>query len=513
MVSAAVAPVVGDLAACSVFHHFDRATLRAVLGLDDAAIEALLESPAVQPDDLVLGVYRPHPARQPGLLRLLRRIRPREEHVLHSRAFAYSIEQLRPPGTPQRRARLIADGMHHLRAIHELNLHYMRWAEVEALIAALRTVAPDMGRDERTQIAIYDAYLAQRRQDYGCCQAILDSVLRSPDLHARLRAEALITRGLCAWSQAQIEGAQSDFAAALDVAAEAGDHAGQARALINHSWVLNELYQFEAALALSQRSLAHCRWANDRYGGAYALYSIGNNALYLGQWELGRRRLERAAAIYRSSAMFTSLAIVDWGRGFLHQLLGNEECSKRAYLRALRVADSAEHENSVTVADTLFQLGLIYQVQGRMARAAESFQRSIAIAERLGNPLNHALLLHRYSQLLSEQGAGAAARVELAAAITKLDHLRVSTQSQELKIGLLGTAQQVYESMVLAQLASGDIGAAFAAGEQARGRAFLDLLAGRSVLQETSSLGRPVDLAELQARLAPDALLLEFFTV
>jgi len=403
--------------------------------------------------------------------------------------------------------------MHHLRAIRDLSLHYMRWAEVEELIAALAAAAPDMGGPDRDLIAIYAAYHAQRRQDSRGAEAILDSLLAAPDLALGLRAEALITRGLCALGQTRLEGAQADFAAALEVAAAAGDHGLQARALVNQSWLLNELYQFDAALEFSQRSLAHFQRANDRYGGAYALYSIGNNALYLGKWELGRQHLDRAAAIYRSADMVARLAMVDWGRGFLYQMLGEEERSKRAYLRALRTAESAEHGNAVTASDTLSELGLIYQVQGRWPRAEDALRRAMAIAERLGDELSHALLLHRYSQMLGEWRGGVVSLARLAEAIEKLERLRVSTQSEEMKIGLLGTAHQVYESMVLAQIARDDHIAAFAYVEQARARAFLDMLAGRSELQELPIYGRPLGLAEVQARLAPGALLLEFFTV
>ncbi|NJN19215.1 MAG: CHAT domain-containing protein [Oscillochloris sp.] len=501
-----------SLAACAVLYHFNHESLQVILNLADHEISAILAHPAVEAITTAPDRYQLKPERRPNLIRQLRRSLPHTEYDLHRRAFAYSLKLLAASGPRADRRELRAAAMHHLRAIYHLNLHYMRWEEMETLIAAWRDAAPDGEAADRHQVALYEAYLAQRRQNYRRCAELVASVLQAGAISAELRAEALLTRGLSAWSQAQLEAAQADFATVLAITADGQADGIRGRALINQSWICNQLYQFAEALALSQQSLEAFKRAEDRYSMAFALYSIGNNSLYLGEWELGRRCLQQAGTIYRSAKMVARLATVDWGRGFLHQMLGNHERSKRAYLRALRVAESSEHSNAVTAADTLFELGLVYQVQNRLARAENALRRAITITERLGDELNHALLLHRYSRILAEIDPVAALH-ELGAAIDKLEQLRVSTQSEDLKIGLLGTAQQVYETMILAQVSRGDVASAFAYVERARARAFLDLLAGRGELQDVSEIGRPVDLAGLQTSLAPGSLVLEFFTV
>ncbi|MEP7190833.1 MAG: CHAT domain-containing protein, partial [Roseiflexaceae bacterium] len=104
-----------------------------------------------------------------------------------------------------------------------------------------------------------------------------------------------------------------------------------------------------------------------------------------------------------------------------------------------------------------------------------------------------------------------------AQAIEGIEALRDATDAEEIKIGLLGTAQQAYESMVLLCLALDRPAEAFHYVERARSRAFLDLLAKKQALADPAlfdALAQPVaTLAEVQAQLREDALLLEYFTI
>jgi CHAT domain-containing protein len=110
-------------------------------------------------------------------------------------------------------------------------------------------------------------------------------------------------------------------------------------------------------------------------------------------------------------------------------------------------------------------------------------------------------------------GDGAAARRILADAIAAIESLRISTPSEEIKIDLLGTVQQAYESAVLAHVDSQDYATAFGYVERARARAFLDLLARRDAELAAQLAQQPVSLTDVQAHLAPATLLLEYFSI
>ncbi|MGQ9927845.1 MAG: CHAT domain-containing protein [Chloroflexaceae bacterium] len=494
---------------CAIFERFDRAMLRAVLELDNDAAEAVLAQVEIERLGPDLFALRPE-ARRKLLARLRAEVAP-EERALHQRAFEHLMARLPDVGTKD--PWLMAACLHHLEALRDLNLDYMRWHEVSAMIARVRALALALKPDHADRLALLEAYHAFRQQAYAQSERIVAQLLQRADLPSRLRGEALVIRGLCAMNQARNEAALADFteAKALGVAGE--DAALQARALVNASCVYNLLHRFERAFELSDRSLARYRQADDRYGAAFALYMRANNALYLGRWESAIADLDQSAAIYHAAGMHARLASIDWARGFLHQLLGNEAESLAAYERALVIAASAEHGNAVLAADILTELGLIYQLQERWEDADGAFRQAIVLQEDVGNTLGRALLMHRRAQFLDRRGARMAALAALREAVDLLETLRVATYAEDLKISLLGTAEQVYETVVLTYLAQGDIQSAFAYVERARARAFLDLVARRDAPADALAQRPTVTLADVQRQIAPEALVLEYFCI
>lgn len=502
-------PTLPALVRCAIFERFDASMLRAVLELDAARAGAVLAMAEIE--RLEPGVFALRPEARRELLARLRAEAAPEERALHQRAFDHVAGRLAGEGL--KAPWLVAACLHHLEALRDLNLDYMRWHEVSVMIARVRALPLELHAEHADRLALLEAHHALRQQAYAQSERIIEQLLRRADLPPRLRGEALVTRGLCAMNQARNEAALADFAAA-EALGVAGDDAGlQARALVNASCVYNLLHRFERALELSDRGLACYRQAGDLYGAAFALYMRGNNALYLGRWEAAIADLDEAAAIYRAAGMHARLAAIDWARGFLHQLLGNEAESLAAYERALTIAASEEHGNAVLAADILTELGLIYQLQARWDDADAAFRRAIALQEALGNTLSRALLMHRHAQLLDRRGARMAALATLREAVDLLETLRVATYAEDLKISLLGTAEQVYETIVLTYLAQDDPERAFAYVERARARAFLDLVARRDAPADTLAQRPTVTLADVQRRIDPEALVLEYFCI
>jgi CHAT domain-containing protein/tetratricopeptide (TPR) repeat protein len=431
---------------------------------------------------------------------------------LHKRAFAHFLARLHTPSSPATAAHAEAACLHHLWIIHELNLDYMRWDDVVLLIAALRETVPVFAAQHAHRLALLDAYYQFRRQQYERADLLVHELLQQSDLDPTLYAHGVLIHGLIAMNQAKIEDALAIFDQALALGQQMDNHLIQGNALVNQSWVYNHIHQFDTALHLSKRSMEHFRLANDQYGAAYALYSIGNNTIYLGRWESGIGYLNQAAAIYEPAGMLGQLSLVEWARGFLFLCLGNEQASIAAFERALAIVQSPDSSNTVTAADTLAELGLLYQMQSRWEAAEQALTESIALTKRLGADLRRALLMHRYGNLLQRHGQPDAALQMMTAAIDLLETLRITTTAEQLKINLLGMASQVYESVVLDLLERQDIPAAFAYVERARARAFLDLLAIRDATADTTPYRTTVTLGDLQSTLAADVVVLEYFS-
>ncbi|MDZ4718998.1 MAG: CHAT domain-containing tetratricopeptide repeat protein [Roseiflexaceae bacterium] len=499
----------------AVFDRFDSIALRAVLDLSDSDASALLNSNGIEQLDPLLGIYRFQPDTYMALLQDLRQRAPQQELPLHQRAFQHFLARLRafsPASSTAAHAYVEAACIHHLWAIHELNLDYMRWDEVAVLIAELRAAAPALAQQHASRLALLDAYNKFRSQEYEPANILVNELLQQVDLDPTLRAHGLLIRGLIAMNQAKIEYALYMFDQGLALGEQIHNQRIQANALVNQSWVYNQIQQFEKALHLSKRSLEHFRLAGDQYGAAYALYSIGNNTIYLGDWARGIGYLDQAAAIYEPAGMLGQLSLVDWARGFLFLCLGNDHASINAFERALAIVQSPDSSNTVTAADTLTELGLLYQIQERWDVAERALTQSIALTERLGDDLRRALLMHRYGNLLQRRGQADAALQMMIAAIDLLETLRITTTAEQLKIDLLGMASQVYESVALDLYERQDIAAAFTYVERARARAFLDLLALRDATADITPYRTTITLADLQSRLAADVVVLEYFT-
>jgi CHAT domain-containing protein len=96
--------------------------------------------------------------------------------------------------------------------------------------------------------------------------------------------------------------------------------------------------------------------------------------------------------------------------------------------------------------------------------------------------------------------------------IDLVETLRGTTEIEEVKLGLLGATQQIYEANVLLLLDQSRYADAYHVVERARTRAFLDMLARKSP-ELYASFDQPVaTLAEVQAQLPEGALLLEYYT-
>ncbi|MFQ3664267.1 MAG: hypothetical protein SNJ69_17985, partial [Chloroflexaceae bacterium] len=176
---------------CAVFEHFDRAMLHVVLGLDATEVDAVLSLAEVERRGPDLFALQPQARRE--LLARLRAEAAPEERVLHRRAFDHLISRL--AGADAGAAWLAAACLHHLEALRDLNLDYMRWHEMSAMIARVRALALDLQPDLADRLELLEAYHAFRQQAYGQSEHILERLLGRADLPARLRGEALITRG------------------------------------------------------------------------------------------------------------------------------------------------------------------------------------------------------------------------------------------------------------------------------------------------------------------------------
>ncbi len=162
--------------------------------------------------------------------------------------------------------------------------------------------------------------------------------------------------------------------------------------------------------------------------------------------------------------------------------------------------------------DLLTYLGFLFQTQRRYGEAQRAYDQAITLAGQLRNRHSLALIEYRRGQILQHQGRVDEALAAYDAAAEAIESLRGAIEGEDIKIGLLGTAQQVYESLVLLCDEHDRHADAFNYVERARSRAFLDTLAKKAP-ELYDAIDQPIaTLHEVQARLPEDALLIEYFT-
>jgi CHAT domain-containing protein/tetratricopeptide (TPR) repeat protein len=512
------------LSICALLRGLDRDLLSVVVECGEDEIAALLSSPSVEPAPA--GGYRVRADARADLLAQLRAERPSDELTWHTRFFEHFLREMGETELKARRAAVEAECFHHLGELFHLLAARREWQTLSAQIVAARAGQPQYSQHLH-QLSFYEGYVALRTQSYERAEIMMIKLIEQPDLDNILRIQVLNALGQIFWLRGRYDRALGYYQRVYALAQQSSSIFYQAVSQANMGIIYHEMNQYEQAFELTSSSLDMFRELGDHNSEAHALYNIGNYATYLGRWQVAQHRFEEALRLYNSLNLRSGMGDLYWGRAFLHLLLGNETLSEESYLQALDFSQSPEYGEPVLTRDSWFYLGLLYQIQERWDEAVNAYDKAIYLAVQLRHPHYTSLIDYRRGNVFERQGRLDAAMEAYRAAIAGIDQLRGHTQAEEIKIGLLGTVQQVYESTVRLCLARGQVAEAFEYVERARSRALLDMLAGKRQRQANGNGGEPdgaadelrdelaapiVTLSDVQAALPPDALLVEFYT-
>ncbi|HEU5102940.1 MAG TPA: CHAT domain-containing tetratricopeptide repeat protein [Roseiflexaceae bacterium] len=504
------------LSICALLRWFDRDLLGALTDESAEEIEALMLSDLVTTTDAPGGAYRLRDDIRVDALARLRAESPPDESTMHRRIFGHFLRRIEESTLGSQRLSDEQSLLYHLGELFLAIAAHQEWPTLMEYVAAIRAANPQR-EETKHWLSFYEAFVAIRTHDYKRGENILTALLpRIGDQHS-LRIQVLNALGQAHWFQARYDHALTLYGRVLALARQIDDLFYQGIALANMGWVYEAIQQYEQALQLAIESLAIFRRLGDRYREGHVLYDIGMYALRLGRWEVAQRHLQDAIALYETTHNQAMLAYLYWGRGLLCHLFGDQAESETAYVRALEIAQTQEQGQPALAVDIHFQLGFLYQTQQRWNEALAEYERAIALARQLRNQYTENFIHYRRGNVFERQGRFDEAFAAYAQAIEGIETLRGATEAEEIKIGLLGTAQQVYESMVLLCLALERPVEAFHYVERARSRAFLDMLATKQPQADAAlydALAQPVaTLAEVQSQLRADALLLEYFTL
>ncbi|MFN8446669.1 MAG: CHAT domain-containing tetratricopeptide repeat protein [Caldilineaceae bacterium] len=357
------------------------------------------------------------------------------------------------------------------------------------------------------QLVAYFVGVCLARQDrYPEALAQLETLLAQPTLEPELRGRALNSQAIYLQLTGQIELAQAGYAAALELWRSLDNRTRQGMALLNLGILSYQLQQYTAAQdRLLQAAALFAATGND-----YQLGSVQNQLglLYRDQGLLNDAAacFDEVAAQRRRIADTESLGRALNNRGEVRLFQANITGAADDFKEALTLLQARTF-----AVDVHLNLGLTQQVGNDLTGACQSFQTALTIAETIGRRDILAEIHYRLAESWRRLGNDALALTHFEAAAQVVDSSQSMIRSEQLRIGLLGRWQQIYEALVLHCWRMGESERAFAWAERARARAFVDALypAARTERYQREIIAQA---SELLAVLSPQQALLCYFT-
>ncbi|MCG8351755.1 MAG: CHAT domain-containing protein [Chloroflexales bacterium] len=240
------------------------------------------------------------------------------------------------------------------------------------------------------------------------------------------------------------------------------------------------------------------------------------------QGDFGQDALHQAISYCRSALdllVSMSQADVAWlegtiwnALGLVYGCLGEWDQALASHQRDLEICRSNDDRYGIGIA--YLNLGEVYHRRGpaHWPEALESYQHALTIIRKFQNRYLETDVLANLGFLHQDMGEYALALDYYNQAIAIIEELRAGVSSEQARAGFFATTVDTYANAVLLCLKTGHTVQAFDYVERARSRAFLDTLTLRSPDLARTVEAATLTLAQVQARLPDDALLLEYFT-
>ena len=360
-----------------------------------------------------------------------------------------------------------------------------------------------------------EAVALARADRYSAALAALKTLLAEPQLDQHVRGRALNSRAIYCELTGRLEEALTGYRESLAYWQQLGNREREGVALLNLGGLAYTLHQYEEAEQyLTQAGQCFSQTDSRQWLGAVQ-NQLGLVYRDQGRWGEALACLEAAAAQYRAAPDFWGRVMNNVGEVMLFQNRLQESIA--AFQQALAAMSTRAY-----AVDVYLNLGLVHQARDRLAEAKSAYQAALDLALEIDRRDILAEAHYRLGECLRRSGEAEAALAQFEAAVAVIEETREPLRDEGLKISLLGRWQQVYEALVLHYLSLGQTVQAFEWAERARARAFADLVtsfAARASQAETDraspatqGLAEVATLAEVQARLPPDATLLCYFS-
>jgi CHAT domain-containing protein/tetratricopeptide (TPR) repeat protein len=297
----------------------------------------------------------------------------------------------------------------------------------------------------------------------------------------RGRALTLVALGRLSRRIGENQNALNFYRDAMNLLAPGGDIVWQASIAQGIGSVYFQMNDYPMALLYQRQAIDLYRTAGLVTAEADLLQSVGEVLLASGDPESAlanfKDALKLCLALGSSRCESWSLRSI----GSAHQARGALDLALDHYQQALSKIPAGEDPR--TEALTLGDIGDIHERKGDPDKAAESYTRAMTLSREAKDRFGEANWLYRLARLERNRDNLTDARMYLTDALEKVESLRAGVESKDLRSSYLASVYpyyQLYIDVLMSldrdrpeeQLAA----AAFQASEQARARAFLEML-------------------------------------
>jgi CHAT domain-containing protein/tetratricopeptide (TPR) repeat protein len=198
--------------------------------------------------------------------------------------------------------------------------------------------------------------------------------------------------------------------------------------------------------------------------------------------------------------------------GLIYRNLADWPQAIRCFERRIALGHALNNRYGVGMASNNLAEVLQHQGREKWPEALQAYLEARRIYREFGDTYQEIDVVANLAALYRDMGDLAAAHAHYRQAIDLIEDLRAGVSAEAARAGFFATVAHTYANAVLLCLEAGQPEQAFDYVEQARSRAFLDLLAARSPDLSEKLRAATMSLAEVQAALPEEGLLLEYFT-
>ncbi len=496
-------PLISVLAIAGVANRQLLATLTASQ-LTERQLRALRQHPAVTTQDEWFYLDEPFAATQRKALE-----QDQFLHFLHHSEMAIDLLGARlAPITPTA-ASLIHHHFHQLfHRVADLLLNQ----EPARLLALVEQVQQfPLPAHTAADSQLFAGIALRNLERYDEAEQIFAALLTTATLLPPTHARTLNARAIAAFLQGHLQRALDDYAASLTIWQQLGDAVQEGMVRLNMGVVAYECHDY----ALAETQLLAAERLLTRHEN-YTWLAAAHHELALvyrdqGRWQEALTYFEQCALRRRQEGADDRLAIALDSIGEIYLLQGR-------FAEALPLFEeaTAKMTSRVNRVDLLLHLGLLYQLQQDYGLATTYYTAAEALIQALAQSYLLPVVYYRLGELQARIGESERALAYWRSAIQWIEENRTPLREEGLKINLLGRWQQLYAAMILLLVAEQRNDEALTYVEQARARAFLDLLQQADEPQPSADdavdpTALTLNLAQIQAQLPPQSALIEFF--